>query len=76
MEQVVIGEIEPSVLERLRLRAVQSGRPLEAELRSILQRAAECDWVSASPEMERVRALFTGRRFADSVTLLQEDRAK
>ncbi len=76
LEQVVIDEIDPGVLDRLRLKALQSGRPLEAELRSILERAAECDWLSVSPELERVRAIFTARNFGDSVSLLSEDRVK
>ncbi|MGO8673589.1 MAG: FitA-like ribbon-helix-helix domain-containing protein [Capsulimonadaceae bacterium] len=73
---MVIDEIQPDVLNRLRLRARESGRPLEAELRSILERASECDWISAAPELDRVRALFVGRVFSDSTHLLQEDRVR
>jgi plasmid stability protein len=76
LEQVVIEEVEPAILERLKLRALQSGRPLQAELRSILEMAAECDWLSVSPELQRVQAHFAGKSFSDSLGVLQEERAK
>ena len=76
MEQVVIEQVDSDVVERLKLRATQSGRPFQAELRSILQTAAECDWQSVSPELLRVQSLFASRSFDDSVDLLIEERAK
>ena len=71
MDQVVINEIEPIIIERLKRRAANSGRSLEAELLSILRHAADYDWVSVSPELQRVRLLFADRTFSDSVDLLE-----
>lgn len=86
MSQVLIREVEPAVVERLKQRAKQSGRSLEAELRLVLQRAAneeENSEASATQErsalmadVERVRALLAGRTFSDSVELLREDRER
>jgi plasmid stability protein len=74
MPQVLVRDIEPVVLEKLKARALRSGRSLEAELRLILQQAAGEPAASLLPELERVRALFAGRTFGDSAELLREDR--
>lgn len=84
MSQVLIREVEPVIVERLKQRAKRSGRSLEAELRLVLQRAADEeekgeDGVAQSVPMadiERVRALLAGRTFSDSVALLREDRER
>jgi plasmid stability protein len=74
MSQVLVRDIEPMVLEKLKTRARQNGRSLEAELRLILQQAAGEPAASLLPEVERIRALFGGRTFSDSAELLREDR--
>ena len=78
MEQVVINEVEPAVVEQLKLRASLSGRPLQAELKSILETAATAggpsDWPSVAPELARLRAHFQTRVFGDSVDILAEER--
>ncbi len=73
MTQVLIRNVEPDVVERLRSRAQQNGRSLEAELRRILAEAASEGDVLLG-QVERVRALFAGRTFGDSAMLLREDR--
>jgi len=72
--QVVIRDLDADVVERLKQRAQRSGRSLEAELRLVLRRAADEDFVSARAAVERVRAVFEGRRFSDSTELVREDR--
>ena len=74
MAQVVIRDLDSDVVERLKQRAQRSGRSLEAELRLVLKRAADEDFVSARAAVERVRALFGDRRFSDSSELVREDR--
>jgi plasmid stability protein len=76
MAQVLVREVAPDVLERLKRRARQNHRSLEAELRVILQEAADGREDQALTEVDRIRALFVGRTFSDSVELLQEDRSR
>ena len=74
MAQVLVRDIDDAVIDRLKVRAQHNGRSLEAELRMILQRASterDRDWRA---ELERVRAMFTGRTFSDSAELIREDR--
>jgi plasmid stability protein len=74
MAQVVVRGLDAQVVEKLRQRAQRSGRSLEAELRLVLKQAASEDFVSARAAVERVRAMFGGRRFTDSTKLVREDR--
>jgi plasmid stability protein len=74
MSQVLIREVEPSVIERLRNRARRNGRSLEAELRTILRRAAGLEMKEALDELKRIQAGFEGRVFSDSAELIRQDR--
>lgn len=76
MPQVLVREVDPTILAKLKARARQNGRSLEAELRLILQQAAGENPASILPDIERVRALFAGRSFSDSTELLREDRER
>lgn len=40
MNQLVIEDLDPTIVERLKVRAQQKGRTLEAELKAILEAAA------------------------------------
>jgi plasmid stability protein len=76
MSQVLVRDVDPAVLEKLKARAKNNHRSLEAELRLVLAKAAaaEAEPTGVQAEVERVRALFAGRRFGDSAELVREDR--
>lgn len=80
MPQVLVRDIDPAVIEKLKARARQNGRSLEGELRQILRQAAEEsikeDIETIQADIARIRALFAGRTFSDSVNLLREDRER
>jgi plasmid stability protein len=76
MPQILVRNVEPGVVEKLKARARRNGRSLEAELRLILQEAAGVGPVSVQDQVERLRALFAGRNFSDSTELLREDRER
>lgn len=76
MAQVLIRDVDPEVVDRLKARALRNHRSLEAELRLIVTEAAEAPAIDLQTEVARVRALFTGRRFDDSTALLREDRER
>ena len=76
MPQVLVRGVHQHVLDRLRTRAQQNGRSLEAELRLILQQAAGGAPLNYLDEMERVRQLFAGRSLSDSAELIREDRER
>ena len=74
MAQVLVRDVDTQIVEKLKQRARQNGRSLEAELRLILQRAAGVLDSAVLAEVERVRSMFQGRTFSDSAELIREDR--
>lgn len=81
MNQVVIKDLDPAIVEKLKIRAQLQGRTLEAELKVILEAAAEgvdraAIKAAAWERIERSRAKYAGRTFSDSVELLREDRQR
>ena len=82
MTQVILENLDPNIIEKLKVRAQQHGRSLEAELKAILTQAAQIEvtdtdaTAQAWEKIDRVRAKYTGRTFSDSVELLREDRQR
>ena len=76
MAQVLIRDVDPEVVVKLKARAQRNRRSLEAELRLIFEEAVQEPKFDMRAEVERVRALFAGRTFEDSAALVREDRER
>jgi plasmid stability protein len=79
MAQILVRELDESVVERLKKRAREDGRSLQSEVKLILERAANeprVDMTAARALVEDIRKRFKGRRFPDSVELIREDRSR
>jgi plasmid stability protein len=76
MAQVLIRDLDPRVVERLKVRARDRGRSLEAELRGILETAAMVDRRESRALAARIRRRLSGRAHSDSAALQAEDRAR
>lgn len=76
MAQILIRGLEDKVVARLKDRAAAHGRSLESEARSILESAAGFTAEEASRVVNGWQERLAGRRFADSVELLREDRRR
>lgn len=76
MPQVLVRQLDSSVVRKLKIRARRHGRSLQAELKHILEQAAATSPAEALARIEQVRAMFRGRRFSDSATLIRRDRAR
>jgi plasmid stability protein len=74
MAQVLIRDVDEATVERLRERAKNNGRSLEAELRLVLRSAARLTPEEFLESVARTRARLGGRRFSDSADLIREDR--
>jgi plasmid stability protein len=74
MPDVVIHDVDPEVLERLRIEAQANGRSLDAELRDLLEFASTL----RRAEMRRLSAKWLRRLRhtvqSDSTELIREDR--
>jgi len=70
MSSITIRNLDPAVKERLRIRAAQHGRSMEAEARSILQSTLkEPERLPARNLYERIRARFEPLGGADDLEL-------
>lgn len=76
MPSVLVRNVSASTLTALKARARRHQRTLEAELRSILERAASFRPVDARALAARVRRRLSGRRFSDSTALIAADRRR
>jgi plasmid stability protein len=77
MAQVLVRNLQDKVVARLKKRAAQRGRSLQAEVKRILEdAAAETDqadvWKGIEKFRERMRR--SGRVFSDSAEMIREDR--
>ncbi|MET0554204.1 MAG: hypothetical protein ABW221_14275 [Vicinamibacteria bacterium] len=76
MSQVLVRELAPETVRRLKARAAASGRSLEAELRLILEQAARHDPARATARAATIRQRLAGREHSDSTDLVAEDRER
>jgi len=76
MAQVLVRNLSGQIVARLKKRAANRGRSLQAEVKSILEEAAKEEptdfWKAADLLRERLKR--SGRKFSDSAVLIREDR--
>lgn len=77
MSQVLVRNLAPSTLARLKRHARARGRSLQSELKSLLESAANAVTMEeARAEAARIRARLAGRIQGDSTDLIREDRER
>ena len=74
MAQIIVRNLDDTVVDRLKARAGTNDRSLEAEVRHILEQSAKVDMAQARQIVMERRKKLQGREFADSVELIREDR--
>ncbi len=77
MAQVLVRDLDETVVERLKARARQRGRSLQKEARAILEEAASALTMEEARETAAGwRRRLAGRRFTDSTRLVREGRRR
>jgi plasmid stability protein len=77
MPDVLVRDVDESALAKLKARAQGNGRSLGAELKRILEQAAQrADMASARASAEEMSRRLAGRQHTDSAKLLREDRLR
>ncbi|HEV7518111.1 MAG TPA: hypothetical protein VGR07_17570 [Thermoanaerobaculia bacterium] len=76
MAQLLVRNLNPDVVERLKARAHEHGRSLQAEVQRILEGASGRRMEEARELADRIRASLVGLPHSDSAELLAEDRAR
>jgi antitoxin FitA len=76
MAQVLVRDIPPEVVERLKKRAADRGRSLQMELKQLLLDAAGTDLGRARRLARKLRKRLLGRAHSDSARLVARDRRR
>ncbi|MEO1370505.1 MAG: hypothetical protein AAFX50_25265 [Acidobacteriota bacterium] len=76
MAQIVVENLEESVINRLMQRAHSHDRTLENEIRRILAEAVDEETVDFRHRSKALRDRLAGRNFPDPAELLALDRAR
>ena len=76
MSQILVRNLTPEAVKRLKARAKQQGRSLQGEVKLLLERAAGTGTEEIADMLDGWKKRFAGRRFADSATLIREDRGR
>jgi len=77
MAQVLVRDLDKATVERLKDRARQHGRSLQAEAKALLQEAAAMFTMEeALANSRRWHRRLAGRKHSDSAALVHEDRER
>lgn len=76
MTDVLVRDLSPDVVERLKTRAKRHGRSLQGEVKAILESAAPLSMDEARQVAERWQQRLSGKIHGDSSELLREDRER
>ncbi len=76
MPQILVRNLEPEVVERLKGSANRHGRSLQSEVHWILTQSAGLGFNEARQAVRGWQKRLAGRDFPDSTELLREDRSR
>jgi antitoxin FitA len=76
MPDVLVRDVETDVVESLKSRAAVNGRSLQAELKTILEQAAQVTMADAREVAAKIRRSLSGKTHSNSADLLAEDRQR
>ena len=76
MSQILVRNLDPRAVKRLKVRAKQHGRSLQGEAKLLLERAAGVSTEEIADMLGGWKQRFAGRRFAGSARLIREDRKR
>ena len=74
MAELLIRDLEPGIIKRLKQRAKQHHRSLQGELKSIVEAAVKMSMEEAIKASNAWHKRLSGHSFSDSAKLLREDR--
>lgn len=74
MSQLLIRDLAPETIKRLKMQAEQHGRSLQREVKRILEEAVKFSGGEAAAVAARWRQQLAGRVLTDSAALIREDR--
>ena len=74
MAQILVRDVDGSIVERLKTQARRHGRSLQGEVKVILVEATDLSLREANSVSAQWQKRLAGRGFRDSAQLIREDR--
>ena len=74
MAQILVRDLDDKIVDRLKSRAAEHRRSLQAEVKLILEEAALLDRAKARWVASEIRSQLKGRRMMDSAELIRQSR--
>jgi plasmid stability protein len=76
MAQILVRDLSPDTIDRLKNQAKRHGRSLQGEVKVILESAAKLPMAQARQVAAQLRQSLEGRIKGDSADLIREDRER
>ena len=76
MPHILVRDLDPSTIERLKSSAKQHGRSLQGEVKAILEETIPMTMNEARAVSEKWHKRLKGGKFSDSAKLIREDRER
>jgi plasmid stability protein len=76
MAEILVRDLDPEIVARLKARARLHGRSLQKEIKLILEESTPVDIRQAAKLMKLWQERLAGRSFADSAEPLRQDRER
>ncbi|MCE9544841.1 MAG: hypothetical protein K8T25_04890 [Planctomycetia bacterium] len=76
MPDILIRNLDPDTVKRLKQRAKRHGRSLQIEIRRILEQAADSKTNEMAAVFARWKKKFAGRKFSSSLEMIRKDRRR
>jgi plasmid stability protein len=76
MSDILVRGLDAQAVKRLKARAKRHGRSLQGEAKLLLEQAAGADTGQLAELLGKWKKTFAGRKFAGSLGLIREDRAR
>lgn len=76
MSDILIRDLDPETIRRLKAQAKRNGRSLQSEARLLVERAVGTGGDHLEEMLDRWRRRFAGRKFSSSARIIREDRGR
>lgn len=76
MPNVLVRDVDETILTKLKDQAQRNGRSLQSEVLAILTNFVSSNTLSDEETATRIKDALRGRMFSDSAALLREDRER
>ena len=76
MPDVLVRDVDPDTLEKLKRRAAESGRSLQSEVRNIISDYVQHTTLSDADAAKKIKNALRRGKHTDSVKLIREDRMR